>query len=312
MLCCALRIADIPLSKMENTKFNNFLQKYTSMDHRKIPSSSVLRQKYMPAIYEDALNVLREKAAGKKLWVSLDETIDADQRNIFNFAFGIMGEEGEDKKCYLLNVAEFPSCNASTTAAFFNDSLSLLYPEGIEYGNILLVTTDAAPYMKAAMQGLAVLYPKMLHVTCLAHGLHRVCEVIRATFPNVNSLISSVKKVFRKAPHRKQAYHEASGGNIPLPPSPIITRWGTWLEAAIFYANNFELIDSVVFSLDPEEAQSIIDAQNALQTRRLKEDLIFLKNNFMFLTTLTNCRHEVCLLMTASQLFRILLTNSAK
>lgn len=76
-------------------------------------------------------------------------------------------------------------------------TLTLLYPEGIPYDNILLVTTDTAPYMKAAMEGLAVLYLKMLHVKGLAHGMDRVCGMVRATFSHVNSLISSVKKVFR-------------------------------------------------------------------------------------------------------------------
>jgi len=28
--------------------------------------------------------------------------------------------------------------------------------------------------------------------------------------------------------------------DIPLPPQPIITRWGTWLEAAIYYSDNFQ------------------------------------------------------------------------
>jgi len=36
---------------------------------------------------------------------------------------------------------------------------------------------------------------------------------------------------------------------IPLPPEPIITRWGTWLDAALFYANNFEKFKNVIESL---------------------------------------------------------------
>jgi hypothetical protein len=27
---------------------------------------------------------------------------------------------------------------------------------------------------------------------------------------------------------------------IPLPPQPVLTRWGTWLDAAMYYADNFE------------------------------------------------------------------------
>lgn len=62
----------------------------------------------------------------------------------------------------------------------------------------MLVATDAVAYMLSAMNSLRVLFPKMLHVTCLAHGLHRLAEYIRHEYPEVNELISSVKAVFVK------------------------------------------------------------------------------------------------------------------
>jgi hypothetical protein len=33
---------------------------------------------------------------------------------------------------------------------------------------------------------------------------------------------------------------------LPLPPKPVITRWGIWIEAVIFNANNYESIKSVI------------------------------------------------------------------
>lgn len=61
--------------------------------------------------------------------------------------------------------------------------------------------TDAAPYMVCGMNALKLLYPKMIHVTCSAHGLHRVAEFIRGQFNNVNKLISNVKKILTKVTH---------------------------------------------------------------------------------------------------------------
>lgn len=104
---------------------------------------------------------------------------------------------------------------------------------------MLLFVTDAAPYMKKAAKGLKVLFPKMIHISCLAHGMHRVAETIRAEFSEVDQLISNVKKVFIKAPTRIKTFQELTE-NIPLPPQPIITRWGTWIEAAIYYAKYYE------------------------------------------------------------------------
>lgn len=41
------------------------------------------------------------------------------------------------------------------------------------------VVTDAIPYMTTRTKGLELLYPKMVHVICLADGLHRVAEELK-------------------------------------------------------------------------------------------------------------------------------------
>lgn len=75
---------------------------------------------------------------------------------------------------------------------------NLFYFAEIEKKKVLLVVTDAAPVMGCTMDALKLLYPKMIHVTCAAHGLHRVAEHVRDQFGNVNKLISNVKKFFTK------------------------------------------------------------------------------------------------------------------
>ncbi|KRY03136.1 hypothetical protein T03_1552, partial [Trichinella britovi] len=63
--------------------------------------------------------------------------------------------------------------------------------------------------------------------------LHRIAEHIRCLFPDVDRLISNVKKVFLKAPSRVQLFKEMAP-EIPLTPQPVLTRWGTWLSAVFF------------------------------------------------------------------------------
>jgi len=45
--------------------------------------------------------------------------------------------------------------------------------------------------------------------------------------------------------------------NLTLPPEPIISRWGTWLSAVLYYSNNFEKIKNVVLNLDSDAAIAI-------------------------------------------------------
>ena len=87
---------------------------------------------------------------------------------------------------------------------------------------MLLFLTDAAPYMVKAAKGLQVLYPKMIHTTCLAHALHRVAEDVRESYSDVDKFIANGKKIFVKAPLRLQKFKEEAP-SLPLPPKPLLT-----------------------------------------------------------------------------------------
>ena len=100
---------------------------------------------------------------------------------------------------------------------------------------------------------LKVFYPTLLHITCLAHGLYRVCESLREMFPEVNDLVSTVKRIFVRAPSHTIIWKVVCP-EVPLPPEPVLIRWGTWIDAALFYAKNFEKVKNVVSQLLPEDA----------------------------------------------------------
>lgn len=108
----------------------------------------------------------------------------------------------------------------------------------------LLLVTDSAAYMLKAGEALTTFYNNMVHVTCMAHALHRVAEEIRLQYPDVNKVISTVKKVFLKAPSRILLFKDMLP-DVPLPPEPVLTRWGTWVEAAIYYAEHLSDVKKV-------------------------------------------------------------------
>ncbi|KRZ82536.1 hypothetical protein T08_6973 [Trichinella sp. T8] len=149
-----------------------------------------------------------------------NETIDPVGRFVANVVIGTL-EADQPSKEYLLTSEVLEKSNSSTIAQLFTSSLAALWPEGIRYENVLLFVTDAAPYMKKAADALKLLFPNMLHLTCLAHGLHRIAEHIRCLFPDVDRLISNVKKLFLKASSRVQLFKEMAP-EIPLPPQPYL------------------------------------------------------------------------------------------
>ena len=60
----------------------------------------------------------------------------------------------------------------------------LLWPDCIRYDDLPFVT-DTAPYIVKVRMAVQAFYPKMVHITSLAHSLHRVAEEIRANFSQV-------------------------------------------------------------------------------------------------------------------------------
>jgi hypothetical protein len=162
--------------------------------------------------------------------VSIDETTDASGRKVANIVIGVLkNDQTLSEKSFLLSCKEMSAVNHTKIARVFNEAMQTLWPHGVKLGNALLLVTDAACYVKKAAEGLSVSYPKLIHVTCVVHALHRVCETIPVLYPNVDKLVANGKKIFVKSPAR-----------IELPPIPVLILWGTWLDATVYYAENFE------------------------------------------------------------------------
>lgn len=266
--------ANIPLHKAAHPSVKDFIEKHTKYA---APSEATLRNKCLPTLYEERVEKMKERAAGNYIWVSMDECTDCEQRFVANFVFGVLGVEKERDRSYLFASKVLTVTNSTTVAQFFDESISEL---NVERSKVLLVATDAAPYMVATMGALKILYPKMVHVTCAAHGLHRVAELVRTSFNDVNKLISNVKKTFTNAPRRKLLFQTMFSG-IPLPPRPVITRWGTWIQAAIYFADNFEKFEEFFNELDQnDDAKCVLEARAAIRIKTIKADLAFIKSSF--------------------------------
>ena len=70
--------------------------------------------------------------------------------------------------------------------------------------------------MKLAYKVLHGLYPKLMHVTCLAHGLSRVAEKVRVEFSNLNELIARVKLCFTLSHARIRQFKETCPGCVNI------------------------------------------------------------------------------------------------
>lgn len=139
--------------------------------------------------------------------------------------------------------------------------------------NLNLIVSDQASYMLKAIENLkkAELYPNLNHITCLCHALNRVCEVIRIEHPEINEMISSIKKVLLKSNKRKINFCKET--QLTLPPDVIVTRWSSWLKAAFYYGNNFDKIKQFIKNLK-DKTKAIASAKNLMESTDLQSKLL--------------------------------------
>ena len=75
--------------------------------------------------------------------------------------------------------------------------------------------------VKAITQFTSCIATKAIYLICLAHGLHRVAECVRESHPEIDLLVSTMKKVLIKTSSRRTSFVEIAG--LPLP-QPVIVR----------------------------------------------------------------------------------------
>lgn len=78
---------------------------------------------------------------------------------------------------------------------------------------------------------------KLLHVLCMAYAMHNVFGTIRKCYSNVDKVIMGVKELFSNSHSRVSTFRRVAPGT-KLPPAPVVTRFGKWLEASSYYADD--------------------------------------------------------------------------
>ena len=79
--------------------------------------------------------------------------------------------------------------------------------------------------------------------TRIAHLLHNCAMRVRTHFKNIDEIIATIKTATIKNKDRKKDFHHAG---LPSLPDPVITRWATWLRAALYYSENLPAVRTTV------------------------------------------------------------------
>ena len=160
--------ADIPLNKLRNPHVIQLLENLG----QKMPSETVCRD-YVKTLANNKQDRLKYLLKDKCIFIVIDES-EMDKTKFINV---IVGDIDVPEKTYLAECCITETVNQSIICMKIDDILRKL---DIAIESFLLLLSDAASYMMACTATLKVLYPRLFHVTCLAHMLHNCVEKVRA------------------------------------------------------------------------------------------------------------------------------------
>ena len=168
---------------------------------------------------------IQELLRDKKSFLIVDEPEIAKQKYISV----LVGSLDAPNQIFLVDCHPLDSGSNVNSSIILHTVDDILRQLEIKRENCSLFLTDAARYtcMPLAEKTSKELYPSLMHVTCVAHLLHHCAMRVRAHFKNNDEVIATIQNK-----DRKKDFHDAG---LPFPPDPAITRWATWLRAALYY-----------------------------------------------------------------------------
>ena len=221
--------ADKPLFKLQHPQI---WQLFTHLG-QPVPSESSCLE-HVDKLAVDEKQRLKECLHNKNTFLVVDES----EINGSKYLNILIGDTAVRKTTCVLDCSIVETVNQQVVTVKINDALKKL---DIHRQNFVLLLSDAARYMTACTAALKLLYPRLFHVTCMAHLLHNCAEKVCSHFQQVDNLIAKVKVVTVKNKNRRNKFNE-----ISTPPQPVLTRWGTWLNAAEYYAKNLVKVRETV------------------------------------------------------------------
>ena len=198
----------------------------------------------------------------------VDES-EIDKKQFFNI---LVGKLTTPETTFVFNCKPpSKSADSDIVTQEIDDAVRCL---GIARDKFCLLQSDAARYMTTAGILLKKLYPKLFHMTCLAHLMHNCTVKVRANFPAVDKLIARVKALTVKNEARRTLFH-----TIGQPLQPVVTRWTSWLNAAHYYSKNLPEVKAIEENLT--DAGILVQrAEEALKPQNLSAQLLQIEEQY--------------------------------
>ena len=269
-LISAFTSTDMPIKKARNKEMKELFE-YMKFP---LPCESTLRNYITEKYAIDIQKKVKNYFKNDEIFILCDES-SIKKGKYFNI---FAGKIKEPSIIYLLEVHPLdtnPSSELCLTKLFLT-----LEKYNIKHEQVKLFLSDAASYMVTMGNMMKKVIPDLFHVFCLAHLIHNCAVNLKSFYTKTDNLIKTMKRITIKNSNNQILFDEIG----PLP-QVIVTRWNSWLKAAIFYSEKLIEIRNLSHKIDNTGIQSD-NAIKALYADGLVEELIEIKRCYENLTSI--------------------------
>lgn len=247
----ALVAANIPIEKVDHPAIRRFLENRVP-GAGGIPAADSVRRWYLPTVQEahdKELQTIVEEADGVILTV--DETTDnITERSVLNLVLTPIkaSEASQERVSYIGDQVYLESLNHKVVAA---EVMKVVNKFNIPHSNILAFVADNVSYMSKAFTLFSAFFENCVHITCTAHLLHLLFELIQMYNSNVHHFMTKWQAFFKNSVRRKHRFREfikTKGLSDAKCPKPCVTRWTPWLKGVVWHYERYRFYDEFLTS----------------------------------------------------------------
>ena len=253
--------ADIPLYILNRPSLKSLFARMV-----KVLPSETAAQACVAKLASQKEEQIQELLRDKIFFLIVNEAEVAKQKYISV----LVGSLDAPNQTFLVNCHPLDSGRNVNSSIILHTVDDILRQLKIKRENFSSFLTDAARYMSSAGKTIKELYSSLMHVTCVAHLLHNCAMHVRAHFKNIDEVIATIKTATIKNKDRKKDFHDAG---LPSPSDPVITRWATWLRAALYCSENLPAVRTIVNNWT-SAGRLVSRANDAINVEGLVSDLV--------------------------------------
>ena len=264
-----------------NTSFSNIKSLYDFFENftgRKIPCETTLRNHLFQS-YSFIKNKVREDIGDNMIYISMDEASAVKFKFVSIIVGTLKPSNPHLQKQFVFDFVKLTSSwTTSEVIKIFQNTLNELYGENwkeISQKRVKLFVSDAGSQMVSAGKKLQKEYPSMLFLTCLCHGLHNLCSTILSLFPNAMKFITAMNNILYRSTARMNSFLTLLSIK-KKPIKAVETRWGTGLDACVYWFSNFDFAVSFLPTLKITKSKSKSNEKDDISHIELANQLILL------------------------------------